>query len=184
MEPWESLALRAQNGDRQAAGELFGRLRPVLMKLARSVQAAGCEAEDLAQIALLRVWERLPRYTHPRPFGAWVKVVGKRIMLSAARHGESLATLEDEDGDRVADRPPGGSATDGLPPWWAWEVLAGLEDGERADISRRFGLSGSEANGKDVARSTGRSEAKVRAGLRESLACVRVAFEARYGLPA
>lgn len=173
---WETLASLAKAGNTAAASELFARLYPVFRRIASTVRASGHDVDDLTQIAIIRVWERLPRYEPPRSFGAWAKTVGRNAMLSAARRIE----WRQADGDQQ-DRDESTPITYGLPPDWAWDILRPLSERDRADVAERFGLAGTARAGQKMADESARPAAAVREGLRASLVVARKEFEVRYG---
>lgn len=181
-ESWECRAASARSGDRRAVNGLLDALSPYLMKIARSI--AGPDPDDLVQLALVAVWRGLPRYDTGRPFLSWARVVGRRAMLTAARLHRRECGFEDGFGLGVADRPPEHRATDGLPFWWLPEVTGGLSSDEREALGMRFGLVGGGRTVTGVGDVQGRCRQHVSAGLSDSLAAVRVAFEVRYGQPA
>lgn len=86
----ESLLLRAQRGDREAAGELLGQLRPQLVRYCRSrlgrFGGSFDAADDVAQEVCLAVLTALPRYRDQgRPFAAFVFGVAAHKVVDAQR---------------------------------------------------------------------------------------------------
>ena len=71
----EALALRAQQGERQAFDLLIGRHKDLLYRLVRRYVGDGDEAYDILQDALISVWEGLHRFDTGRPFVAWARVI-------------------------------------------------------------------------------------------------------------
>jgi RNA polymerase sigma-70 factor (ECF subfamily) len=78
--PDGELARRARAGEVAAFEQLCERHRARLWRIARSF-AAGAEADDLAQEAVLRAFRALGSYSGDAPFGAWLC----RIALNVAR---------------------------------------------------------------------------------------------------
>ena len=73
--PDETLALRAQQGDRTAFETLIGRHKEALYRLLRRYLGDADEAYDLLQDTLISVWESLPRYDPKRSFFAWTRTI-------------------------------------------------------------------------------------------------------------
>jgi RNA polymerase sigma factor (sigma-70 family) len=73
--PDETLASRAQQGDRKAFEMLIGRHKEALYRLVRRYIGNADEAYDLLQDTLISVWESLPRYDPKRSFIAWTRTI-------------------------------------------------------------------------------------------------------------
>ncbi|MDP9082196.1 MAG: sigma-70 family RNA polymerase sigma factor [Pseudomonadota bacterium] len=73
--PDDTLALRAQHGDRKAFEVLIGRHKAALYRLLRSYLGNRDDAYDLLQDTLICVWESLPRYDPTRSFFAWTRTI-------------------------------------------------------------------------------------------------------------
>ena len=71
----EALAVRAQQGERQAFDLLIHRHKSALYRIVRRYVGDADEAYDLLQDALVSVWEGLDRYDARRSFLAWTHVV-------------------------------------------------------------------------------------------------------------
>jgi RNA polymerase sigma factor CnrH len=71
----EALALRAQQGERQAFDLLIHRHKGALYRIVRRYVGGADEAYDLLQDALISVWEGLDRYDVRRSFLAWTHVI-------------------------------------------------------------------------------------------------------------
>jgi RNA polymerase sigma-70 factor (ECF subfamily) len=71
----EALALRAQQGERQAFDLLIHRHKSALYRIVRRYVGDADEAYDLLQDALISVWEGLDRYDVRRSFLAWTRVI-------------------------------------------------------------------------------------------------------------
>jgi len=99
----EDLAREAQNGSREAFGELVLRLQgPLFHFLSLRIPDHG-EAEELVQEAFLRAWQKLDQYDSRWRFSTWLFTVAKRLAASRARtrkpvlvHDEVLSTLSAE----------------------------------------------------------------------------------------
>ncbi len=73
--PDETLALRAQQGDRQAFETLIGRHKDVLYRLVRRYLGNSDDAYDLLQDTFISVWENLHRFDSKRSFPAWARTI-------------------------------------------------------------------------------------------------------------
>ena len=71
----EALALRAQQGERQAFDLLIHRHKSALYRIVRRYVGDADEAYDILQDALISVWEGLDRYDARRSFLAWTRVI-------------------------------------------------------------------------------------------------------------
>src|SRR5262245_20916937 len=81
----ESLALEAQRGSVQAFEELVGRFEGPLFRFLWMRTRDAAAAEDLAQEAFLRAWQRLARYDSRWRFSTWLFTVAERLSVSACR---------------------------------------------------------------------------------------------------
>jgi len=99
-------------GDGAAARALIGRLGPRLLALATRMLGDRAEAEDIAQEAMLRLWQRAPDW---RPGEARVATWVTRVALKLAtdrlrrRRGTGLVEAFGPEGD-PADARPGAEA--------------------------------------------------------------------------
>lgn len=73
--PDETLASRAQQGDRKAFDQLVRRHKDALYRLLRRYVGNADAAYDLLQETLISVWESLPRYDPKRSFFAWTRTI-------------------------------------------------------------------------------------------------------------
>lgn len=100
----EDLALAAQNGSKEAFGQLVLRLQgPLFHFLSLRVADPG-EAEEIVQEAFLRAWQKLAQYDPRWRFSTWLFTVAKRLTASRARsrkpamvHDEVLAGVPSGD---------------------------------------------------------------------------------------
>jgi len=82
------LVIRARSGEHQAFGALVERSWSDLVGLARGILAAGDEAEDIVQEALVHAWQRLWMLRQPESFEAWMRRIVARRCLSHARRNQ------------------------------------------------------------------------------------------------
>jgi len=80
-----SLVTAAQAGDQEAFAELFRRHYPAVRRACARRFSNGCEAEEIAQAAFVRAFERIDRCGGERRFGAWVQVIALRLGIDARR---------------------------------------------------------------------------------------------------
>jgi RNA polymerase sigma-70 factor (ECF subfamily) len=69
------LALRARRGDAEAFGELVRRYQTSVFNVCYRLLGERREAEDLAQEAFIRAYERLDAFDAALPFGPWMRRV-------------------------------------------------------------------------------------------------------------
>lgn len=97
----KSLIERAQQGDRQAFGELYERYAAVIYRYLRSRVATEQEAEDLTEAAFLKAFEAIGRYKDQgHPYSAYLYRIAKNLLADhyrAAREVIALEELKDED---------------------------------------------------------------------------------------
>lgn len=135
---------RVAGGDRAAFQLLVlrheGRLRSFLSRV------AGSDADDLAQEAFVRAWQRAGDYRGQGSYAAWLIGIGWRLFLDqrrTARRREGLAAGEDAP---TATDPRGRSdaAID------AERLLAGLSPQERAALTLCFGHGWSHGEAAEI----------------------------------
>ncbi len=89
------LVLAAQDGDADAFSELFRRhyqqVRRVCARKLRDIR----EADEIAQAAFVKAYERLDRCGGDRRFGAWVQVIANNLCIDHMR-AQSRTTPTDE----------------------------------------------------------------------------------------
>lgn len=131
-EDW-ALSQRVAGGDRAAFQLLVlrheGRLRAFLSR------AAGCDADDLAQEAFVRAWQRAGEFRGQGSYAAWIMGIGWRLFLDqrrTARRRESLLGGENT-ASSTDPRPASDAAID------AGRLLAALSPQERAALTLCFG---------------------------------------------
>jgi RNA polymerase sigma-70 factor (ECF subfamily) len=78
----EGLARRAREGDVQAFGDLVEIHQGGVYNVCLRLMGERREAEDLAQEAFIRAYQRLHLYDSARPFGPWVRRVAANLCLN------------------------------------------------------------------------------------------------------
>jgi len=106
-----------------------GRLRAFLARV------AGSDADDLAQEAFVRAWQRAGDYRGQGSYAAWVMGIGWRLFLDQRRTARRREELAERDEAPPHETPHGRSdaAID------ADRLLAGLSPQERAALTLCFG---------------------------------------------
>lgn len=104
------LALRARRGDAEAFGELVRRYQTSVFNVCYRLLGERREAEDLAQEAFIRAYERLDTFDADLPFGPWMRRVAANLCLNwmeRARSAPVSVPLDDErDPEEVGEGNP------------------------------------------------------------------------------
>ena len=131
-----ALASIATLGDRRAFGELMRRHAGSVRTLLRRMGAPAALADDIAQDACLKAFERIASYRSDGPFSAWLNRIAARMFIRQWR--TSKASFTDELDETVASPLPGvAAATDQM------DLEKGLEclnAAERMCVSLCYGL--------------------------------------------
>ena len=142
-EDW-ALNQRVAGGDRAAFQLLVlrheGRLRAFLAR------AAGCDADDLAQEAFVRAWQRAGDYRGQGSYAAWIMGIGWRLFLDqrrTARRREALSAGDDASA-ATDPRPASDASID------ADRLLASLSPQERAALTLCFGHGWSHGEAAEI----------------------------------
>lgn len=101
------LVRRVRRGEVDAFGDLVRRYQQSVFNVALRVLRNREDAEDLAQDAFIRAYERLDRYDIDRPFGPWVHRLTANLAINSLKRRRTLFEL-DEERDRTS--PAGHSA--------------------------------------------------------------------------
>lgn len=95
-----ALVAAAQQGDRDAFAELFRRHYSTVRRVCARRFGNANDADEVAQAAFVRAFERLHQCEGERRFGAWVQVIAYNLGADARRHhARSLLTDEPVTGD-------------------------------------------------------------------------------------
>jgi RNA polymerase sigma-70 factor (ECF subfamily) len=95
----------AQNGDREAFGELVRRYGPAARRVARAVLHHPEDADDAAQDGFFSAWRSINRYDPARQFGPWIL----RIVVNAAHDLRRRRQIRET--DPVSPQLSGGEAS-------------------------------------------------------------------------
>jgi len=99
----QELIACAQQGDTRAYGELVNRHREGVVRVVYRMCGDPILAEDAAQEAFLRAWQRLDRYKPQHPFRAWVFRIATNAALDALRAEKPAEALENVEQRAAAD---------------------------------------------------------------------------------
>lgn len=81
----ETLAGRAQGGDREARTELARRYGPIFRRFAGNLLGRVEDGEDAGQDALLRLLESVGAYDRGRPFAPWAFAIARNVCRDRLR---------------------------------------------------------------------------------------------------
>jgi len=79
------LMRRVAGGDNAACRTIVTRYLPQVLTLARRMLRDAAEAEDVAQDAMLRLWQMAPRWREDAPVGAWLYRVAHNLAIDRIR---------------------------------------------------------------------------------------------------
>jgi RNA polymerase sigma-70 factor (ECF subfamily) len=88
------LVRAAQQGDRDAFGQLFERYRPAIFALAMKRMRNADEAEELAQDVFVQAMQKLDQLRVPEAFGGWLRRIVHRMAINRVTRRQ-LATACD-----------------------------------------------------------------------------------------
>ena len=97
----QTLAEQARRGQTDAAanayGELVARYQTSVFNVCYRLMGERRSAEDMAQEAFIRAYQRLQTFDPARPFGPWIRRVAANICLNhLAVHPPEIVSLEEE----------------------------------------------------------------------------------------
>lgn len=167
-----SLAARAKRGSGGAFEELAGKVRGRVRRWAARVVGDPDEADDVAQLVLMRVAERLPSFDGRSRFSTWLYQVTRRVALNSvrtdARRRAILARPESIDavaGARVATEDDVDRLVDLVRAYYAELTPRQREVFEMADVQ--------ELSGVEIARRLGIDASTVRVLLLQARRTIR-----------
>jgi RNA polymerase sigma-70 factor, ECF subfamily len=91
----QQIAARARAGDVAAYVQLVERYRAPLIGHVFGLTARREEAEELAQEAFCRVWEKLPTLRQPDKLVGWLYKIAHNLAISAARRPRAVSLAHD-----------------------------------------------------------------------------------------
>lgn len=104
------LAIRARRGDAEAFGELVRRYQISVFNVCYRLLGEKREAEDMAQEAFLRAYQRLDTFDAVRPFGPWIRRVAANVCFNRLQGPAPAEIPLDEERDEAAEGEPEGAS--------------------------------------------------------------------------
>jgi RNA polymerase sigma-70 factor (ECF subfamily) len=101
--PDHDLVERTRRGEVDAFGDLVGRYQTSVFNVCYRLLGERQEAEDLAQEAFLRGYQRLSTFDADRPFGPWIRKVAANLCLNRLQHRTPVRLPLDEERDDPPD---------------------------------------------------------------------------------
>lgn len=127
----QQIVLRAQQGDRDAAGLLYDTYTPKLFGYLMNTLRDRTRAEDVLQTTWVKALDALPRFQfRGAPFSSWLFAIARNVCREQWRSGAREVPLEPEH-DRADDR----EQTDTM---FIERILAALNEPDRELIRLRF----------------------------------------------
>jgi RNA polymerase sigma-70 factor (ECF subfamily) len=135
--PEAALILAAQARDQAAFGELVRRRQGWARSLLRRMCRNDAEADDLAQEAFVKAWERLRDLETPAAFSGWFRRVAVTTFLMAKRRQKANLDPIDDASELASDASAPDSAAGARID--LERALKRLSDGERICITLNHG---------------------------------------------
>ncbi|MDH5506309.1 MAG: sigma-70 family RNA polymerase sigma factor [Anaerolineae bacterium] len=88
------LVVRAQQGERQAFSDLVSTYRQGVIRVVYNICGDGYQAEDIAQEAFIRAWQKLPGYRPKASFRSWLYRIATNAALDAQRKAKPTIDLD------------------------------------------------------------------------------------------
>lgn len=101
------LVTRARDGDRAAMEELYDRHSGRVYSVVRRLAGDDALADDLAQEAWIRAFEKLGSFRGESSFGTWMYRLATNTALNHLRSASRHRELESEASEEVMSRRPG-----------------------------------------------------------------------------
>ena len=89
-----ALMRRVAGGDGAAMRAVVTRHLPQVLALARRMLRDPAEAEDVAQDAMLRLWQMAPRWREDAPVGAWLYRVAHNLAIDRIRRRRPMVDVD------------------------------------------------------------------------------------------
>ncbi len=136
LAPEKDLIQAALRGDKRAYGDLAAQHWDGVVRVVYRMCGDPLLAEDAAQEAFIRAWQRLPSYKPQHAFRAWVYRIAVNAALDVLRSRRPAGSLDDLDGEQM---PAAGNGLNQNP-----ETL--LDRRERAERVQRAVMALTPAN--------------------------------------
>ena len=88
------LVVAAQDGDREAFGELFERFERQVFAIALRRLGNFCEAQELCQDVFVQALQKLDQLRTPESFGAWIASITNRMAINRAVRRKTARVAE------------------------------------------------------------------------------------------
>jgi len=125
-----ALVLRARGGEPDAFGELVRRYQASVFNVCYRLLGERGAAEDLAQEAFIRAYERLATFDVDRAFGPWMRRVAANVCLNHLERAGQAGVAFDDERDRDA-------ATEAASAVGSIDPSIAIEREQAADALRR-----------------------------------------------
>jgi len=112
MRDLEELIRLASDGDRRAFDELVEAKREQIVRIAYQVTGDLADAQDVAQVVLLRLWQVLRRYDPGRRFDTWLYRITVNAAIDQLRSAGPKGWLKPLPSDTDTLGAAGGAAAD------------------------------------------------------------------------
>jgi RNA polymerase sigma factor (sigma-70 family) len=99
------LVAAATAGDERAWSDLIHRFEPVVLGVARGYRIDERDAQDVAQVVWLRLWENLAAIREPRAVPGWIVTTARHECARVIRGLRRLVPLGDAAAETPADHP-------------------------------------------------------------------------------
>ena len=134
-----ALVNAVQQGDGEAFAELFRRHYPAVHRACSRRLSDSVEADEMAQAAFVRAYERIDQCVGDRRFGPWVQVIARSLCMDAFRAQARVQPWEQPPASGREHRPnePEESVLSRERAAQVQEALASLPDSQRLAVVAR-----------------------------------------------
>jgi len=88
------IVVQAQQGDRNAFGELVHRYREGVINVVYRIIGDADRAEDVAQDTFMRAWQKLPSYQPRSPFRNWLYRIATNLTMDMVRREKETLDVD------------------------------------------------------------------------------------------
>ena len=93
-EPLATVVLAAQDGDRYAFDELFGRYQRAIYLTVLQRLGNEAEAQELVQEVFIQALRKIQQLENPACFGGWLRSIAQRMAINRAVRSRSAVSLD------------------------------------------------------------------------------------------